>query len=245
MYCNRGKSKSLQNTGLCNWDVAVWEQRWGSFRVCLAKRYVEWATLKRKWKKKWNYKRARTQSTWRLYFGFAALWFLEHLNRKRRRRGRRENRTMRGKQRKREADMSKVGTLGEHLIIIYIRSVSPSPQDESSGEQDTHMLMHINNEWIKPTHMQTSTNAYFHKQSHPHSNTHGHAHMRPIMNLGPDCVCVSVVPHQVSILKSCKPIPDSLSLPLSHCIFASQFHPSSWRVFRSHTVGSLITQSGG
>lgn len=59
---------------------------------------------------------------------------------------------MREKQRTREADISKVGALGEHLIIIYIRFVSPSPQNgqiqqgEMESKRDTdsesQMLIH-------------------------------------------------------------------------------------------------------
>lgn len=36
-----------------------------------------------------------------------------------------------------EADISKVAALGEHLIIIYIRSVSPSPQSGQIEQSET------------------------------------------------------------------------------------------------------------
>ena len=102
--------------------------------------------------------------------------------------GGRKRRTMRNKE-KREADISKVGALGEHLIIIYIRSVSPSPQNGQiqQREQERESHSHIK-EGIDTliNHTNTHKQFIFFIGRHAHTpNTHGH---RLIMGLSPDCV---------------------------------------------------------
>lgn len=152
----------MQNIGLYYWNVAVWEKRWGQFSVCgcvcvqkelkrrIAKRYVSSELQSKRREKETNIKKniinTHTELAWRLYLRSAVLWFLNWsdwaagegggLGRKGR------------WKREKERDEGKVAVLYEHLIIIYIRSVSPSPQErtdtaERSWERDTQMLIHI------------------------------------------------------------------------------------------------------
>lgn len=114
----------------------------------IAKRYVSTelqSKRQEKQPKKKNYKHTHT-AYFKMYLGSAVLWFLEkRLSRRRGKRGQKEKNDER--ERAMEADISRVGALEEHLIIIYIRSVSPSPQNgqiqqrekQRARERNTHV----------------------------------------------------------------------------------------------------------
>ena len=95
--------------------------------------------------------------------------------------------------------------------------------------------------------MQKPTNSpYFYRQTRPQTHTHTRTHLL----WGWVQTALSAVPHQVSILKGCKPIPDSLSLSQSRSLFPSQFHPSSQcgvaaMALGGHTEGSIIIHAEG
>lgn len=87
-----------------------------------------------------------------------------------------------------EADISKVGALGEHLIIIYIRSVSPGPQNGQERKQRERFSFKKNDPLMNQHTCKHPQTVHIFIGRHAHTQTHTLTQTGLLWGSSPDCV---------------------------------------------------------